>query len=251
MVAIKFTNPPVVEVLLGIKLENIGLSLIHFGLYWQTIQARFPLQIDKPVTKLEEDEDLQVPQLARALFISSDNRKVIHLQNNFFGFSLRHSNEYKYPHFEEIFTGFLEEWTNFQEWYKGQQIEVSLKPCTYELTYLNILDKDVGWNSPADNHQIFTFLNRSSGDFLENLESQTALLIFSLPNEDGILNIELDDRISEEENPDFLIFRLSILSLDTSKDLAAWFQLAHIYIVRSFLDLTKKDARKTWGQLYE
>jgi uncharacterized protein (TIGR04255 family) len=251
MVAIKFTNPPVVEVLLGIQLENIGFSLIHFGLYWQTIQARFPLHIDQPVMLLEEDEDLQIPGVARALFMSSDNKKVIHLQNNFFGFSVKHSNEYKYPHFEQIFTGFMEEWGHFQEWYKEQKIEESLKPCRYELTYVNLLDKDVGWNSPADNHQIFTFLNSSSGDFLKNPYSQSARVTFSLPNEDEALLVEIDHRVSEEKNSDFLIFRLTIISFDTSKDVTAWFPLAHIYMIRAFLDLTKTQARKMWGQLDE
>lgn len=251
MVAIKFTNPPIVEVILGIQLESIELSLTYFGLYWQTIQTRFPLQIDQPLIRLEEDEDVQFPRLPRSLFLSSDNKKVIHLQDNFFGFSLRHSNEYKYPHFEEIFTGFLEEWTNFQEWYKRQEIDISLKPFRYELTYLNILDKDVGWNSAADNPQVFTFLNSSSGDFLENPDAQSAMLSFSLPNEDGKLIVEIDPRISEEENSDFLFFRLTIINFDTSKDLTAWFQLAHSYMVRSFLDLTKKDARKMWGEVYE
>lgn len=172
MVAIKLTNPPVVEVILGIQLENIRFSLIHFGLYWQTIRARFPLQIDQPVIMSEEDEEFQIPQLARALFISSDNKKVIHLQQNFFGFSLRHNNEYKYPHFEEIFRGFFAEWNHFQEWYKGQEIGISLKPFKYELTYVNILDRDVGWNSAEDNHQIFKFLNSSSGDFFKARESR-------------------------------------------------------------------------------
>jgi len=251
MVAIKFTNPPVVEVILGIQLENIGFSLIHFGLYWQTIQARFPLQIDQPVVPLREDEDFEIPQVPRAVFMSSDNRKTLHLQNNFFGFSLKHSNEYKYPHFEEMFINFLEEWTHFQEWHKEQQIESSLKPCRYELTYLNLLDKDVGWNSAADNYHIFTFLNRSSGDFLNNLYSQSSLLNFSLPNEEAILIVEMDERVSEEKNSDFLLFRLTIISFDTSKDLTAWFQLAHIYMVKSFLDLTEEEARKTWGQVYE
>ena len=250
MVAIKFTNPPIVEVILGIQLENIGFSLIHFGLYWQTIQARFPLQIDQPVIPLREEEDFQ-NSLSRAIFMSSDNRQLIHLQNNFFGFSLRHSKEYKYPHFEEIFTYFLKEWTHFQKWYEGQKIDGSLKPGKYELTYLNLLDKDVGWNSPDDNHHIFTFLNRSSGEFLNNLFSQDSQLSFSLPNEREILNVDIDHRVSEEENSDFLLFRLSIISFDTSKDLTTWFQLAHIYIVRSFLDLTKEEARKVWGQLDE
>lgn len=248
MVAIKFTNPPIIEVLLGINLEDIGLSSVHFGLYWQTIQARFPLQVDRPVISLGEDEDFQIPRLPRAVFISSDNKEIIQLQNNFFCFSLRHSNEYKYPHFEEIFTSFFEEWNHFQEWCKGQQIELSLKPRSYELTYVNLLDKDVGWNSAADNHQIFTFLNSTSGDFLGNLDSQGVLLNFSLPEEDGILNVEIEHRISEDEESDLLIFRLTISSFDTSKDLTTWYQSAHNYMVKSFLDLTTEDARKTWGQ---
>jgi len=251
MVAIKFTNPPIVEVLLGISLEDIGLSSVHFGLYWQTIQARFPLQVDKPVISLGEDEDFQIPPLPRAVFMSSDSKKLIQLQNNFFCFNLKHSNEYKYPHFEEIFTDFLNEWTHFQKWCEEQQIELSLQPNRYELTYMNLLDKDVGWNNAVDNPEIFTFLNSSSGDFLGSPDSQSALLNFSLPGEDGILIVEIDHRISEEEESDFLLFRLTINSFDISKDVTAWFQLAHNYMVKSFLDLTTKNARKTWGQLDE
>lgn len=252
MVTIKFTNPPLIEVLLGIQLEDLELSSIHFGLYWQTIRDRYPLQVDRPVIPLE-DEESEFPLLPRVLFISSDNKKLIQLQNNFFSCNWRHSNEYKYPHFEEIFTGFMEEWTHFQKWYKEQKIiEEPLKPFRYELTYLNVLDKDVGWNSPADNQQIFTFVNSSPGFFLGTPYAHDVVLNYSLPNNDGTLIVQLDQRFSEEEeDSDFLFFRLTIGSSDSSKDLTLWFQAAHDYMVKSFLDLTQKNAQKKWGRLDE
>lgn len=250
MTRVMFTNPPLMEVLLGIQLQDIGLSSIHFGLYWQTIRERFPLQMDIPAILLG-DENSPSPLLPRALFRSSDNSALIQLQDNFFSHSWSQNSESKYLHFKEMLAEFKNEWFHFQEWYKEQKIGEQLKPLKYELTYLNLLNQDSGWSSPADSEQIFTFVNSIPGDFLGAPYSQDSLLTFGLPNNDGMMVVELDQRTLEEEDLDFLLFRLTTISFDSSKDLTLWFQEAHDYMVRSFLDLTKEDAHKKWGLLDE
>ena len=246
MAIVKFANPPLLEVVLAVELEETNFSSVHFGLYWQAIRERFPSQVDRaPI--MDNDIDLSMPPLRRALFISSDNQKIVQLQDNFFGYNWRNNNQDEYPHFEKILAGFLEEWNFLQEWWSNLGGE-PLKNSRYELTYLNLINKENSeWNNTADNKKIFTFIGGKWDGILGVPELQDVNLVFSLPDREGVLTVTVDQRTTETDNSDFVLFRLTAQSLDASKDLPNWFKLAHEHIVRGFLELTKKEAQQRWG----
>ncbi|MCL1470773.1 TIGR04255 family protein [Argonema antarcticum] len=247
MAIVKFANPPLLEVVLAVELEETNFSSVDFGLYWQAIRERFPSQVDRaPI--IDNDIDLSVPPLRRALFISSDSQKMVQIQDNFFGYNWRNNNQSEYPHFEKIFAAFLEEWIFLQEWWSKLGKD-PFKPSRYELTYLNVINKENSvWNNTADHQKIFTFLGGNWDGILGIPEFQDIQLVFSLPDSEGELTVTVDQRTAEADDSDFVLFRLTAQSLDANKELPDWFKLAHEHIVRGFLELTKKDAQQKWGR---
>lgn len=246
MTIVRFKNPPLIEVVLAIQLEDTNFSSVHFGLYWQAIRERFPLTVDRlPI--INSDTSSGIPPLRRALFLSSDDKKMLQIQDNFFSYNWRHSNQNEYPHFETIFADFGREWEFLQKWWL--EIDGSaLKPSGYQLTYLNLIDEDSGWESTKDHHKIFTFIGNNWDDSLGTPELQDTRLVVSLPNEQGVLTVELDQRQAEEDDYDFLLFSLTIDTLELTQPLATWFQIAHDYIVKAFLVFTTKNAHDKWDR---
>lgn len=247
MAIVRFTNPPLVEVVLGIKLEETNFSSVHFGLYWQEIRDRFPEWVERPPLIFDEDDNFLLPPLRRVLFTSPDTKKLIQIQNNFFNYNWRYKNPEEYPHFEEVFKEFLNEWNYLQEWWLKVG-ESSLKPSHYELTYLNLIDKNSGWTNTRDHKKIFTFAGDSWKSFLEPPEFHDVSLTFLLPNNEGRLSVEVDQRVSETDDSQAVLFQLTTVSFDASKSLTNWFQDAHEYICKAFLVLTKEDIQKKWGR---
>jgi len=255
MVIIKFANPPLVEVVFGIEFDAPEFSSVHFGLYWETIRDRFPNQIDR--SPFQEDEDTvssSMPPLRRVWFLSNDKKRLIQLQDNCFVYNWGRVNEETYPHFETIFPEFLQEWNHLKAWWSnwGQS---SLKPVEYELIYLNLINKDSGWFSTEDYSKVFTFIKEDFKDYLATPRFLDFQLAFFLPNEEGELKITVEqilndndssDSSDDSDDSDYVVFRLRATSFDADKEPAEWFKSAHDFVVRAFLDLTKKEAQEKW-----
>ena len=248
MAIIKFNNPPLVEVALGVELEDTNFSSVHLGLYWQEIRDRFPEWAERPpVIMRSNDDDDFLPPLRRISFISSDTKKLVQLQDNFFGYNWRYKNSRDYPHFENLFQGFLQEWNYLQGWW-SKVGESPLKPSRYELTYANLIDKNSGWNNSGDHQKIFRFVSSNWNDFLKTPDYHDIQLIYSLPNDEGRLIVEVDQRLTEGDDSSIVIFQLTAVSFDASKSLVDWFRDTHSYIIKAFLSLTEKEAQDKWGR---
>jgi uncharacterized protein (TIGR04255 family) len=59
MTTVKFANPPLIEVVFGIKFKAQNFSSVHLGLYWKTIYDRFPFQTDRP----PNEESISYPSM--------------------------------------------------------------------------------------------------------------------------------------------------------------------------------------------
>jgi len=99
MTTVKFNQPPLVEVAFGVKFEAPEFSSVHFGLYWETIRDKFPLQFDRP-PNIEDNTFFSIPPLRRVWFLSNDKRRLIQLQDNHFSYTWSQEDGEEYPHFE-------------------------------------------------------------------------------------------------------------------------------------------------------
>lgn len=246
-IPIKFSNPPIVEVAFGVEFDFPGepLSSAYLGLYWQTIQERFPLTQDQPVDLDNFQGKFPLPKV---VFGSEDESQIIQLQEKYFLYNWRYENQKEYPHFEKIFSDFSREWESFNKWWLEITNE-TLTPTKYLLGYINLIDKDFGWNDAIDHSKIFTFVGNTNQS-LGIPRFHDVKIVFILPEERGNLIIDLDQQyesIENQQEEQKLFFRLTAVSLDNKHDLIEWFQSVHGDIFKTFLDLTTENAHQQWG----
>ncbi|MBW4519302.1 MAG: TIGR04255 family protein [Scytolyngbya sp. HA4215-MV1] len=246
MALARFTKSPLTEVVCGVEFSAPEFSAVHFGLYWQQIQKRFPLPpLDRP--PLGEIPLVPLPSLRRVWFESADKRQLLQLQSNRFLYNWRRQSEIEeYPHFEEIYPRFEQEWQSFQNWW----LELSglpLQPTHYELTYLNQIDATFGWHDPGDTHKFFTFAGKAWNGFLDKPKICNSDLEFALPDNQGTLAVSLNQKIKIEDNSLVIFFELTSRSLNADLVLKDWFDTAHNYTVHAFLELIHESAKQEWG----
>lgn len=247
MAIAKFTKSPLIEVVCGVEFSAPGFSAVHFGLYWQTIQERFPVP-PLDLAPIGEIEVLPiVPKLRRVWFESNDKQQLIQLQSNRFHYNWRRQGEAEeYPHFEEIYPKFEQEWQIFQNWWM-ELGGLPLQTIRYELTYLNQIDSLFGWHDPGDMHKIFTFLGKEWNEFLGKPKIHSSELEFILPADLGTLAVSLDQNLKIEDNSFFVFLTLTSRSINTSSNLKDWFDVAHEYTVKAFLNLIQEEIKQEWG----
>lgn len=248
MTTVKFNHPPLVEVAFRVEFEAPEFSSVHFGLYWETIRDKFPLQFDKS-PNIEYSNFFPIPPLRRVWFLSKDKRRLIQLQDNHFSYTWSHEDGEEYPHFEKIFPEFLEQWNHLKFWLSIHEGK-SIQPSEYELTYVNLIDESLGWSSTKDHHKTFTFVSKGIEDSFETPMFIDFQVAFPLPNNAGRLSVIVDQQIQEsddaDDEPEFVIFRLSASSFNADGELEPWFRSAHDYMIKAFLALTEEEAQKKW-----
>lgn len=253
MQSVKFTKPPLIEVVFGINIEIPELSLVHFGLYWETIKDKFPNPVET-FGELELAEDSSyVSGFPTLWYLSSEENRLIRLTENYFSYHCRCINE-DYKHFATIFQEFLNEWRNLKSyWSEKVEKDIKIEGCT--LQYINLIDDSSGWNKPEDNEKIFSFFDKKIETSLGFPLSTSWKLKFNLPEETGelIVNLEQQEfKTSDTKAKDLLIFTLSAVGYeDNITDLDDWFIYSHDSIIQSFLDLTTAEVQEIWGLSYE
>jgi uncharacterized protein (TIGR04255 family) len=254
MASVRFTQPPLFEIVFSVEFVASDFSSVHLGLYWDSIRSEFPFQQDTSPIILEEYENY-TPALRKVGFLSNDRGKLIQLQENLFIFNWRYDPQDENHHFGNILNQFIVYWNHFQEWWlnlEGEPIEVQ----KYGLAYLNTIDENSGWKNTKDHAKVFNFIETKSLGFLNILESLDMTINFLLPNDLGTLlarveqlSILNDDDNEEEVNSENVVsFKLMTQSIDTNISLTDWLTSAHDYIVKAFLELTREDAQKLWGR---
>lgn len=249
MTIANFSNSPLSEVVCGVEFNAPGFSSVHFGLYWQTIREHFPQYFDMPPIG-EISLFSPIPILRRVWLESVEKKQLIQLQADRFLYNWRRlpDDTEEYPHFETVYLNFIEEWKHFQKWWLGVTISPApIFPVRYQLTYLNQIDNILGWETPADHYNIFTFMGRKWDSFLDNPTVHVSNLQFSIPQNRGILSVNINQGLLAPENKPVMTFELTAQSSDATIDIDEWFNTVHEYVVRSFLDLTKDSIQKEWG----
>lgn len=246
----KFTKSPLIEVVCGVEFNAPEFSSVHFGMYWQAIQERFPSSpLDRP--PIEGIELLSIlPSLRRVWFESLDKKQLIQLQSNRFHYNWRRQSEAdEYPHFKEIYPKFVREWQHFQSWWLTTG-NPALQPIRYELTYLNQIDNNFSWNEAADHGKIFTFIEKDWSSSLKETNFFNCNFEIETTEEIGILSVSLNQVMRFDDNTPAVIFELTTSSIDARMNLEKWFNLAHERTVYTFLDLIREEIKQEWGFIW-
>jgi uncharacterized protein (TIGR04255 family) len=241
-----FKKPPVIEVVCGISFEMIkDFRANHVGLFWEKVQDEFSgcehavrLGIDLAGGPID-----LVNYLPRVWFINEEQNKLIQLQDNMFFFNWRRMKEEEaYPRYHTIIRAFKENFKVFEEFLKEESLG-SVTPKACELTYINHIPRNEGWESLSDINGVFRdFVWNSPGErFLPEPRNLSGQIIFSLPDNKGNLSLKLEHGKRKSDNCPLLILHNSARGLGDSRsmeDVWEWFEIAHEWIVRGFADLT-------------
>ena len=245
-----YKTPPVIEVVFGIFFQKLeALKIPHFGLFWQKIRKEFPECVHAAPLgiTLPTDSETSLP-LPRIWFVNKDEINLIQLQTDCFFFNWRKvTGAEEYPRYSDVKKPFEKYHNLFIKFLQENNLgEINYKHC--ELTYINHIYKDNGWNSIADISQIMRDLSWNKKDrFLPEPKTIQWLSIFPLPEDFGELKVSLKHGIRWTDNHPLFVLEISTKGLgggENPERISEWFDLSHEWIVKAFADVTNSEIQK-------
>ena len=259
----EYENPPVNEVVCGIffgRLEKFLSS--YLGLLWDQYKPDYsesrevaPLvPVVERFDNLPQQPHIDVPPLPRTWFVHNNDNGVIQVQRDRFLHNWRKiRSDDEYPRYSKVIEMFRTHLSTFTTFIEEHNLGV-IKPLQYELTYINHIVKGNGWETISDVGNIFPYCSwppttSASLPQPEIINWQTS---FALPEQTGRLHTRIHYAIRPQDNLPLFRFELTargIGNYTTLESMWDWFQLAHDWIIRGFIDLTSPQLQKDlWRQ---
>jgi len=264
-----YTNPPVVETVLGVQFDRLpGFTNAHLGSFWATLDlAEWPTTADaqplppqferfSEAAKWARGVQLQIMpiQLGRMQIKNRAGDRLIQVQNGRLHFNWLRGKGEDYPRYEAVRTGFVELLDKFADFAAKSNVG-PFQPNQWEVTYINQIPQGTIWNSPAD----WTFFEPLRGvpsiDGVIEREDFTGEWHFVIPGQRGRLHIEWRHALAAAQNrPEQEIVQLTLtargpLEPKSSKreQVLEALDLGRDTIVRSFAGLMSREANAQWG----
>lgn len=259
-----FTNPPVIETVLGVQFAPLPLLVPHYGLYWSKIRARFPeTETQPPLGQVVEHfgtplspptvgiELLTQPEV-RCWFIDESRTGLIQLQRDRFLQNWRKvTGDEAYPRYRTLRPRFTEEWQNFCQFLQEQGLGApDVNQC--EVTYINHLETGRGWQSFGEVSKVVRAWSGSVvGDFLPEPEMVHLDVRYLMADKRGRLHVTLQPALRRTDMK--LVLQLSLIARGRPhssrlEDILDWFDTGHEWIVRGFADFTPATMHDIWGR---
>ncbi len=136
----KYNNPPLNEVVMGVKFHPIeGFHSQHGGLFWSQIKSDFPFSEQAPNLDIPFQSSKEVYPAPRFWFISQDRNQLIQLQNNIFYFNWRKVEGVGvYPDYDSVKAQFNKYFPQFKEYLKSNSFKELLKLSSANFHILTI-----------------------------------------------------------------------------------------------------------------
>ncbi len=250
---IKYENPPIDEIICGIRLDSIKkLKAGHFGVLWQKFKPDFSQiedQIPANPIPAEDFENLDKLPLPRVWFIHRDENELIQVQRNCFlhNWRKRRSDD-AYPGYEKVVENFEIYLSRFQEFLKEESLG-HLVPKQYELIYIDLIPKGQGWESPGDLEKVFPNLLSltKQGIFLNNIKGINWQIILELPNGLGEVAISIRNAQRISNKQELINMEFKAVSSQAYQPMRGWFDDAHNTIMNLFCNLISYEIQeKFW-----
>jgi len=258
-----YENPPISEMVCGIQFDRLEQFLnAHLGILWEKYKPQYSeCQEAAPLLPIIEKFDGPAPverpyvdaTSARTWFISSEGNNVIQVQRDRFLHNWRKiSSDDEYPRYSHMIDEFQSLFEKFTSFVEEQNIGV-INPQQYELTYINFIPLGQGWNTIEDIEKVFPNFTwqQSENSFLPSPESVNWNTNFVMPERSGRLHTRIQTAFRRSDNTTLLRFELTVRGIGefrTLDKMQSWFNIAHLYIVKSFSELTSSEVqRQYWG----
>lgn len=240
-----YLHPPVNEVVCGIKFQSSpNFTLPYIGLLWNKFREKYPrVQHAAPLAEGPDqilvDTFTGIP-LPRVWFINQNENQLVQFQPDRIYFNWRHRQDV-YPRYENVIRNFEEVLDTLEAFFKESGFG-NFTPVECELTYLNHINKIPDMEMADELQRVFRdFSWHKSPRFLPTPSNVSWNVRFALPEKKGYLTVSLKEGTLKEGNVPLLVFNLTAKGIGQSKDrsgIREWFDMAHVWIVRGFADLT-------------
>jgi uncharacterized protein (TIGR04255 family) len=256
--SIKFKNPPISELVIGVYFEREIPSVRseHIGLFWGQVRQDFPnIQQQPPVIapalqpfpqQIFISSDLWMP---RFWLVASDGSTLMQIQRNAFLFNWR-KKEADYPHFDAVKASFDKNKKRFFKFLSDELNEAEPKPQLADLNYINVIESCEYWKGPEDTAKVIprfrlTVLDGSKTESLDFHQTTSQRLAPDLT-----LNMTVRSaRLPQAPAKPVLIIEYRAIGLLSETDaLDNWFGRAHDTIGHCFTEMTSQDIQKTHWQ---
>lgn len=250
---VSYNRPPIVESVLGIEftgpIENWGL--VHFGILWQSIRARYPKHsIQPPLMEQPGLTRFTGPELPRCWYVSETDDRLIQVQTDRFIVNWRRpQSEYKYPLYQRNREIFQEEWAVFCKMLDDEGLTMpQVKSC--EVTYVNQIDENEGWQTYKDLGGVFANWSDIDDDWLPAPELVTFTSVFNLDG-DRVLTCQVSPTERTDTKKKSIQLKLTAKSKPKESDTNGI--LAALDYCREAVDLgfekfTTEQIQEFWGK---
>jgi uncharacterized protein (TIGR04255 family) len=257
----EYDRPPVIETVLGVQFPRLkGFSIPHFGLFWHSVRAEYPVQEMKPPLG-PVVEGFGVPGAApggiqfvtdpeaRCWFIDRSGTELIQVQHDRFIRNWRRvTGSETYPRYARLRPLFERDWQRYLDFLDQEDIErPQVNQC--EVTYVNHVPIDVA--ELGDAHMIVRALSPMSGVFLPRPETTALNVRYVMGDQQGRLHVNLQPAVRLDDRSPVLQLTLTARGTPRSsqlEDILAWLDLGHEWVVRGFTDFTNDAMHKSWGR---
>ena len=264
---IAFTSPPAVEVALAVGFQPLAtLGTVELIRLWDSKFSRvFPKVQEQPRVEMAIEqfgppsslpsfrfELMQAPPLPRLWFLNDDESELLQVQNNWFARNWRQRDSGpEYPHYPNIRRPFESDLTNIIEHIQKAGLG-TFRPNQCELTYIN----HVAFEATAPAHLrdvLAVFARRPPTGPLGEPESVRAALqwVMTVAGEPvGRLHMTAEPAIRQTDMKPVTVLTMTARGRplgDGLDGVLSFLDLAHDYVVRSFVALTTERMHDTWG----
>jgi uncharacterized protein (TIGR04255 family) len=266
MTPIRFSRPPVVEVVCGVTFDTQMLTMktAHIGQLWERFRGEFPNIEDappvdasveafgQPTAVVSSVELLNMPPLRRAWFLDADGRHLIQVQADRFLFNWKRlTDSDEYPSYDAVIARFDRVLATFASFVTGLGIgELSFRQ--YELSYVNHIDAEHGLGAVGESDMfVDQSRGRSRDRFLPEPEAFNWKTTYLLPNNSGRLHVTARTALRTTDRQ--RLVRLDMMARGIPEDNSEnarrpWFDQAHDWITHGFADITVQALHEIWGR---
>ena len=260
--AIKYVNPPVNELIIGLYFGQpiAPLRSEHVGLFWSRVRKEFPTIKQQPELALPLAGPLFSLQLefAEGLYPTprfwlefADNSYLIQIQKNAFLLNWRRGKS-TYPHFDTVKSKFDDYYNVFCAFLNDEfgaavpAIQIS------ELQYSNVVESGEFWRDANDTQNVIpSMVLPAPGISVEGAPDFNYLTTFKHASDLTLHFGARTGRVAVDPSKSVLMFdfrAIGALGAAGKPEADMWFDRAHQVIGRCFTSLTSPDIQARYWQ---
>ena len=257
-----FDNPPAVETLMGVYFLPLrAWKLTHFGLFWERIRSSYPTVevrapiIPGPLGKIPEvtlagpEEEVNLP--LRVWFHNRNKATLVQVQDScFFHNWRRTSDSVQYLHYDDLRPTFELEWQKFRDFVQQEDLG-PLNVWRCEVTYINHIDRGLGWNTYGDLSHVFLSLKGQpvSLSFLPKPDSVSFQFVYPMDGPEGQLRIQMQPVVRKADSKETLQLTVTGSCRPASGEteaIVSSLNHAREWVVKGFTDFTSPTMHELW-----